>query len=341
VINLDTQCVKEVLLSSVEGEEIRCLTCEHQCLLKKSQRGRCKTRRNMDGVLYTLIYGNISSISLNPIEKKPFFHFYPNSFALTIGSYSCNFLCPWCQNYDISKEDPQNVGCNYISPEKIVEIALSRKAQGLSYSFNEPTLLLEHSLESFKIAKQQGLYNNYVTNGYMTKDALKLLIENGLDAMNIDIKGNNEVVQKYCGADIKKIYRNAKIAKDNGVHVEITTLIIPELNDNDKTFREIAKFIKNELGNETPWHVTRYYPQYKFSNPPTPVKTLEKARKIGYDEGLLYVYIGNVPGHPGENTYCPNCKELLLKRYIFDVTRNNLTKNNCCPVCGFKIHLIN
>ncbi|MFX1449214.1 MAG: AmmeMemoRadiSam system radical SAM enzyme [Promethearchaeota archaeon] len=341
MIKVNNPCINEALLFKREDEKIRCLTCEHNCLLKINQLGRCKTRKNIDETLFTLIYGDISSISLNPIEKKPFFHFFPNSYALTIGSYSCNFNCPWCQNYDISKREPMPEACNYISPEKLVKLALDRKAQGLSYSFNEPTLLLEHSLEAFPIAKKQGLYNNYVTNGYMTLEALKLLIESGLDAMNIDIKGSQQVVQKYCGANVEKIYRNAKFAKEKGVHIEITTLVIPEINDSEEILRTIASRIKKDLGEETPWHVTRYYPQYKFTKPPTPIKTLEKARNIGLAEGLLYTYLGNVPGHPGENTYCPNCKELLLQRFIFDVTKNILTEDNKCPTCGFKIALIN
>lgn len=340
-MNLDSPCIKKGLLFDVEGEKVRCRTCEHRCLLGKGSFGFCKTRQNIDGIIYSIIYGNISSISLNPIEKKPFFHFYPNSYALTIGSYSCNFTCPWCQNYEISKIKPALETCNYIKPDKLVKLAIDRKAQGLSYSFNEPILLFEHSLEAFQIAKKNNLYNTYVTNGYMTLEALDLLINSGLDAINIDIKGNAEIVKKYCGADIELIYRNAKYAKDKGIHVEITTLVITDVNDNNATFHEIASRIKRDLGKDTPWHVTRYYPQYKFFNPATEVRTLEKARQIGIEEGLFYVYLGNVPGHPGENTYCPNCKELLLERYIFDVTKNNLTENNKCSNCGFKISLIN
>ncbi|MHA1379999.1 MAG: AmmeMemoRadiSam system radical SAM enzyme [Candidatus Helarchaeota archaeon] len=340
-MKLEYPCIKKALLFNTEGDKIRCLTCEHRCILKKGQTGKCKTRQNLDGIMYTLIYGDISSISLNPIEKKPFFHFYPNSRALTIGSYSCNFDCPWCQNYEISKRQPIIESCNYISPEKIVKIAINRNAHGISYSFNEPTLLLEHSLETFRAAKKNNLYTNYVTNGYMTLNALKLLIESGLDAMNIDIKGNVQTVKKYCGADVDKVFRNAKYAVEKEIHVEITTLVITEVNDDDHTLRKIASRILRDLGEKTPWHVTRYFPQYKFNNPPTPIKTLEKARKIGFEEGLLYVYIGNVLGHSGENTYCPNCGKLLIERNIFDVTKNNLTKNNTCPNCGFKIQLIN
>jgi pyruvate formate lyase activating enzyme len=339
-MNLNSPCIKEALLFKKEGERVRCLTCEHQCSLKNDQRGICKTRKNIDGTLYTLIYGDISSISLNPIEKKPFFHFFPNSRALTIGSYSCNFSCPWCQNYDISKREPIPEACNYMSPKDLVDLALKRGANGLSYSFNEPILLLEHSLDAFPLAKEHGLYNNYVTNGYMTEKALELLIKKGLDAMNVDIKGDQRGVRKYCGTDVEKVYRNARMAKKNGVHVEISTLVIPEVNDDVGILREIASRIKKELGEETPWHVTRYYPQYEFTTPPTPVKTLEKAREIGFEEGLLFVYVGNVAGHPGENTYCPNCKQLLLERYIFDVTKNKLGKNNACPACGTKIALI-
>lgn len=329
----DSPCIRSALLKTNEGEKFRCLTCEQRCLLAEDQMGLCKTRQVINGNLRTLVYGNISSISNNPIEKKPFYHFHPGSFALTIGTYSCNFTCPWCQNYDISKVAPHVEDCNYISPEKLISLALQAKSQGLSYSFNEPTLMLEHALDTFPLARQKGLYNTFVTNGYMTLEALDLLIESGLDAMNVDIKGDRKAVRKYCGADVDKVYRNCTRAIEQGVHVEITTLIIPGVNDDEMVLREIASRIKTEIGPAIPWHLSRYHPQYEFTAPHTPIKTLERARAIGSSMGLDYVYLGNVPGK-GENTYCPKCNATIIKRYIFEIDEQNLDSSNKCRKCG-------
>lgn len=298
--------------------------------------GWCKTRVNKNGAIYTLIYGNISSISLNPIEKKPLFHFYPGSFALTIGSWSCNFNCPWCQNWDISKSPPREG--EEMSPQEFVNIAKEYKAQGTSISFNEPTLLLEWSIEVFKIAKKEGLYNTFVTNGYMSEEAAHLLFDSGLDAVNIDIKGDRKTVRKYCDVDGEKVWRNAKFFKKKGVHLELTTLVIPGVNDEYLVLKEIARRIVNELGENTPWHVNRYFPDYKFFNPPTPVKTLERAYEIGKGEGLNYVYIGNLHFHPFENTYCLFCNALLIERSGGRV-KNNLREKKC-PGCGKEIPII-
>ena len=336
--------IKEAILQENLNGKIRCLTCERKCTISENSTGFCKTRKNINGKIYTLVYGEISSLSANPIEKKPFHHFWPGSIALTAGTWSCNFDCPWCQNHEISKS-PEMIGMGeYISPEKFIELMKKLKCQGTSFSFNEPTLLLEYAIDVFKIAKSQGYYNTYVTNGYMTKEALMLLIDAGLDAMNIDIKGDKEAVEKYCKADVEKVWRNAKIAKENGIWIEITTLVIPGVNDEETILRNIAKRIKIELGPDTPWHITRYYPAYKFLSeiyvPPTPIKTLEKAIIIGKEEGLNYVYCGNVPGHPFENTYCPKCNSLLIKRFGLKLLECYLSEDKKCPNCKEKIPII-
>jgi pyruvate formate lyase activating enzyme len=341
-----TKCVKEALLYEQKGDHVRCKTCERFCTIAVGKLGFCKTRMNIDGKLYTLEYGDISSISANPIEKKPFFHFFPGSKALTIGSYDCNFACPWCQNWEISKAVPDRARCNFISPERFVQLVQQMGCQGTSISFNEPTLLLEYSLDVFELAKKAGYYNTYVTNGYMSSDALRLLVENGLDAMNGDVKGCKDVVRNYCGADVEKVWRNIKEAKRKGVHIEITTLVIPEVNDDEACLSSIASRIKKDVGKDTPWHVTQYYPAYKslevgLYNGRTPIEILERAREIGRAEGLNYVYLGNVPGHPYENTYCPHCGELLIKRYGFEVVRYHLTTENKCPACGAVIAVKN
>lgn len=335
---------KEALLFEELNGKVRCCTCERRCELLPDASGFCKTRKNVGGKLYTLVYGEISSISANPIEKKPLFHFHPGSKALTVGSWSCNFTCSWCQNYDISKS-PQSIGQGrFLSPPDFIELVRRSNCQGTSISLNEPTLLLEYSMEVFELARRHGYYNTFVSNGYMTLEALKLLIQKGLDALNIDIKGNAEAVLRFCNADVDKVWRNAAAAKRWGAWVEITTLLIPGVNDEDRTVREIAHRIKDELGEATPWHVTGYYPAYKFRDelhvPPTPISTLERARGIGKAEGLKYVYAGNVPGHPLENTYCPNCNALLIERWGFSVTSYSITPERRCPQCSLEIPII-
>jgi pyruvate formate lyase activating enzyme len=290
------------------------------------------------------VYGDISSISANPIEKKPLFHFWPGSKALTVGTWSCNFDCPWCQNHDISKA-PQRIGegC-YISPEDFMNLMKRYECQGTSISLNEPTLLLEYSLDVFDLAKKEGYYNTYVTNGYMSTEALNLLIEHGLDAVNIDIKGDAEAVKEYCKADVEQVWENARLAKQRNIWIELTTLVIPGVNDDEECMRGMARRIMREFGENTPWHVTRYYPAYKFASevyvPPTPISSLERAYRIGKEEGLNYVYAGNLPGHPYENTYCPLCHELLIERCGLDVIQYRVRRDNKCPGCEAEIPII-
>ena len=336
--------VREALLYEQQGDKVQCHICERHCLIPEERVGFCATRKNIGGRLYTLEYGDISSISANPIEKKPFFHFYPGTKALTIGSWSCNFSCPWCQNYEISKS-PQNIGTGrYISPAVFMDLLRKYHCQGTSVSFNEPTMLFEYSLALFRLAREEGYYNTYVTNGYMTTKALDMLVAHGLDAMNIDIKGEAETVRRFCGAEVDIVWRNAIQAKEQGVWVELTTLVIPSVSDSEEGLSRIARSIKAELGDNTPWHLTGYYPAYKFAREPcipaTSVSTLEKARDIGKGEGLKYVYAGNVPGHPYENTYCPQCDRILIERYGFSITKYNIDRNKRCPYCGEEIPLI-
>ncbi|MEX2722382.1 MAG: AmmeMemoRadiSam system radical SAM enzyme [Candidatus Freyarchaeota archaeon] len=337
--NNSFQLREAILTERTDDGRLRCLTCMRKCIIPEGEVGFCKTRKNFGGKLYTLIYGDISSISANPIEKKPFFHFYPGSKALTAGSWSCNFTCPWCQNWEISKHPPDEFK-NYVSPEQFMRLVKAYRCQGTSISFNEPTLLLEYSLDVFRLAKKMGYYNTYVTNGYMTPQALELLIESGLDAMNVDVKGCKETVQKYCGADVEHVWRNIHESKKRGIHIEITTLVIPRVNDDVDCLRSIAQRIREEDEN-IPWHVTRFHPEYKMTDrEATPIQTLERARELGLSEGLKYVYIGNVPGHKGENTWCPNCGELLIERYIFSITKYRITPENKCPRCGAQIPII-
>jgi pyruvate formate lyase activating enzyme len=329
------QLIRPALLHEWVGRQIRCLTCERRCEIAPGGQGWCRTRQHQDGQLMTLIYGAVSSLSANPIEKKPFFHFYPGTYALTSGAFSCNFDCPWCQNHHISKSSPGQDF--FMAPEDFVRKAVEFGCQGTSISFNEPTLSLEWSLDVFRLARAEGLYNTYVTNGYMTPQALELLVEAGLDAMNVDVKGDAGAVRRYCqGVDVEKVWRNCRLALERGVHLEITTLVIPGVNDRDEVLTGIAERIQTELGPDVPWHVSGYYPAYHFTAPPTPVSTVERAWRIGKAAGLGFVYVGNVPGHRLENTYCPDCGELLIERWGFHVSINRLASGSC-PECDREV----
>jgi len=323
---------------------VQCNICYHRCKIKPGKTGVCKDRINIDGKLYVLTYGDISSISCNPMEKKPFFHFYPGTYALTVGSWSCNFLCPWCQNYDISKYPPNPKSANFLPPEKFMDILRKKRCSGTSFSFNEPTVsLFEYSLDVMPLAKKNGFYNTYVTNGYMTPEALRTLKEYGLDAMNIDIKGCDERAERFTGGKLENVWKTVELAYKLGIHVELTTLVIPGVNDSLSCIASITKRILKLSDENIPWHLTRYYPAYKAFDfgliHETPVSFLEKARDYAISLGLKYVYLGNVPRHPYENTYCPECGELLIERYIFSIVRLNIVDNKC-PRCGTKIPII-
>ncbi|MFX1321174.1 MAG: AmmeMemoRadiSam system radical SAM enzyme [Promethearchaeota archaeon] len=324
----------------------QCLTCERKCKISEGKTGFCQTRINQNSKIYSIVYGLIPALSFNPIEKKPLYHFYPGSTALTVGTYGCNFNCWWCQNHHLSHPSKEIIelvrnSSDFISPEKFIEIALKNNCRGTSISFNEPTLLFEYSLDVFKLAKKEGLYNTYVSNGYMTEEVLKELAKHGLDAINIDIKGGADMVQKYCGIDIEKVWRNAKKAIELGIHLEITTLVIEGLNSDEKIIRNIAERILEELGEFTPFHISRFFPHYKsfdygYENP-TPLKTLYNAYEIAKNIGLKYVYLGNLPNTEYEHTICPNCSKIVIKRVIFGISELNLDNKGNCKFCGFSI----
>ncbi|MEM2840796.1 MAG: AmmeMemoRadiSam system radical SAM enzyme [Candidatus Bathyarchaeia archaeon] len=331
---LERPNVREASLFTVEGGATRCLTCERRCIISLGKVGYCRTRINIEGRLYTLIYGDISSISINPIEKKPLFHFWPGSKALTFGSWSCNFPCPWCQNSELSKRPPNPQKAEYISPQDLLKMPKTR-FQGTSISFNEPTLTLEYALDLFPLAKKMGLYNTYVSNGYMTTSALRKLRDAGLDAVKFDVKGSSESVRKYCEADVGLVWRNVKSSISMGMHVEIVTLLIPRINDDVEAVTEIVREHLRYAGPETPLHFSRFYPSYMMMDwEATPIESLEKAYSIAKREGVEYVYLGNCPGHKYENTYCPRCGELLIERYLFDIVDYRLSAENSCPACG-------
>lgn len=318
---------------------VKCTLCERRCEIAEGQTGFCKTRSNFDERLYTLVYGDISAIESRPIEIKPFFHYWPGSTALTFSTWSCNFDCVWCQNFHLSKTAPEPAKAAYYPPEKVVSLALKSGDAGLCASFQEPTLLTDWAVEAFKLAKRMGIkYCCYVSNGYMTLEVLKALREAGLDGLKIDVKGDRETYKQYCGcANVEKVWRNAKEAKRMGIHVEIVNLVVSGVNDSENALKwVIEKHLKN-VGPETPLHFTRYFPAYKFHNPPTKIETLEKAYKMAKKAGVLYPYLGNMAGHKCENTYCPQCGEVLIKRYGYSVLKYAVTDDKKCPRCGAEI----
>lgn len=330
---------KETLLyHKLEGNVVRCNTCSHQCSIKENDLGICKTRRNENGFLYSLNYGMVSSYSVNPIEKKPLFHYYPGSYAATIGSYSCNFDCPWCQNWSISKTNPiQVLKPSFTSPEEIVQrINTDSNITGISVSFNEPTLSLEYVLDIFNLL-DDSVYKMFVTNGYMTPEALNLLINAGLTGMSVTIKGKRSTVKKYCKADVNKVWDNIRVTEKQGVHIEVVCLIIPTVNDNNDFYEEVANNLTS-INENIPLHFTRFHPDYQFTHvSPTPIKTLEEAHSIAKRIGLRYVYLGNVYGHPLENTYCHQCDSLLIKRTGYQITSFIDPQLKQCPNCKEKI----
>ncbi|MCJ7786854.1 AmmeMemoRadiSam system radical SAM enzyme [Patescibacteria group bacterium] len=336
--------MKEVYLyKKLPEKKVQCLNCAHYCIILPEKRGICGVRENQNGKLYALNYGKAVAVNIDPIEKKPFFHFLPGSRSLSIATVGCNFRCLNCQNYDISqgfKESKEIPGENLPSKE-IVEIALKNKLPSISYTFTEPTIFLEYALDTMKLAKRAGLKNNFVSNGFMSSESAKLVIPY-LDANDIDIKGfTDEFYQKNCGARLQPVLDTAKLMKKSGVWVEITTLVIPTLSDSEKMFKDIANFIKTELGPETPWHISQFSGaiSWKLKHlPETPVETLKKAWQIGKKAGLKYVYTGNVPGLPSEDTFCPKCGTLAIDRTNYIIHRHD--QHGKCSKCGEDLNLI-
>jgi len=309
-----------------------CNLCPHKCFLKNGQTGICGVRFNENGILFTKNYGDISSISMDPIEKKPLYHFSPGTEILSVGTWGCNLKCKFCQNWEISQEKP---AIKVVTPDQLVQIALSRGSKGIAYTYSEPIVWYEFVLDTSRIAHKKGLYNVLVTNGYIEIEPLKLLLQN-IDAMNIDLKGfNSEFYEKECLGDYESVLKVIKFAYDYGVHVEVTTLVIPGKNDNEEELvREFETLSK--ISKDIPLHLTRYFPAYKYDIPPTPVDELKKLYLLA-KEFLNFVYIGNIFESEYESTICPECNTPLIIREGYDVKILNLTKEGKCKICGREI----
>ena len=332
-----------LLYKKLENKIVQCNVCFHRCKIALQKRGICGVRENRNGKLFLLVYGKAIAEHLDPIEKKPFFHFLPGTHSLSIATVGCNFRCKNCQNWDISQGPKLNreIQGFELSPEKIVEEALRQNAQSISYTYTEPTIFMEYALDTMKLAKEKGLKNNWVTNGFMTKETLELIIPY-LDAVNVDLKSfSDKFYKEICGGELRPILDNLKYMKDKGIWVEVTTLVIPTLNDTKQNFEKIADFIRNELGIEVPWHISRFSPEisWKLQDlPSTPEETIHQAREIGIKKGLKYVYSGNLFGNDGENTYCPKCGKLAILRTGFAIQR--FDDNGKCKECGESLDLI-
>jgi len=330
--------IKEAMFyEKLEENMVHCYLCSHHCRISEGKRGICGVRENIDGTLYSLVYGKLIASAIDPIEKKPLFHFLPGSSAYSIATVGCNFSCLNCQNYDISQmpKPKRPIYGDEVAPEEVVKMAKRHKCKSIAYTYTEPTIFFEYAYDIAKLAKKEGIRNVFVSNGYITEEALRVIAP-FLDANNIDLKSfSDEFYRKVCGARLEPILNAIRLHKELGIWVEITTLVIPSLNDSEENFRKIAEFIKN-LDENIPWHVSRFYPAYKLHDqPPTPVETLSRARKIGLEVGLKHIYQGNVPGE-GENTFCPNCGRVLIERYSYEVTQNSV-KDSKCPYCDTKV----
>jgi len=329
--------MKEAMLyQRLDGKRVKCALCSHRCLILDRKRGFCGVRENRGGTLYSLVYGKCASWAVDRIEKKPFYHFFPGTDVFSFATVGCNFRCLHCQNFELSQV--QEIFGEDLSPEQLVKLAKKYRCAGIAYTYTEPTIFFEYANDTAILARKEGMYNVFVTNGYMTPETISEM--GNIDASRIDLKSmNDKFYKRICSASLEPVLNSIKLLHKRG-HIEIINLVIPTKNDSDEDLRALAKWVA-ALDKDIPLHFTAFYPANKMLDiPPTPAQLLEKARNIAMEEGLRYVYTGNVPGHDGENTYCPNCKELLIKRFGFDIVDYRITKDKKCPKCGTGIKII-
>ncbi len=330
--------LKEALLyKKMEGNKVSCFLCSHHCRISNGKFGICNVRENRGGVLFTHAYGELIAQNIDPIEKKPLYHFLPGSRSFSIASIGCNFQCGFCQNWQISQvTEAQALGLHSkeVKPEEVVNQAKQTDSKSISYTYTEPTIFFEYAFEIAQLAKKEGLYNVFVTNGYMTKEMIHM-IRPYLDAANIDLKSfNDDTYRKICKGKLAPVLKNIELMKKLNIWIEVTTLVVPGQNDSDKELRKIANFLAG-LDISIPWHISRFYPQYKMEDSEnTPLGTLNQAYDIGKNAGLRYVYLGNVG--KGNNTYCYECHQLLIERFGFSI-KTYKTKEGRCPDCNSSI----
>ena len=330
-----------MLYDKLENDEVRCNLCAHRCTIAKGKRGVCAVRENCDGVLYSLVYGRVISANVDPIEKKPLFHFLPGTKSFSIATAGCNFRCAFCQNWQISQisKGPrgQIIG-ESMSPDQVVKSALRAGCRSIAYTYTEPTIFFEFAYDTAQLAQKQGLKNIFVTNGFQTPETIEKMA-GVIDAANIDLKAfADEYYRKICGARLQPVLDSIKLMHEKGIWVEVTTLVVPGENDSEKELSQIAKFLAG-ISRDMPWHISRFYPQYKMEDSyPTPLKTLKAAYGIGRKLGLNYVYLGNVPHSDYESSYCPQCGEEVVERLGYSI--KNYMEGRRCPKCGAKLAFI-
>ncbi len=326
------------LYERLENEKVRCHLCNHHCVIKQGRTGICGVRENRSGTLVSLVYTEVIARHCDPIEKKPLFHFLPGTRSYSIATVGCNFRCLFCQNADISQmpADHHRIMGEEMTPEMIVRDALNTRSASISYTYTEPTVYFELALDTARLAASKGLKNVFVTNGYMTEQCLREIFPD-LNAANVDLKAfNDRFYKEQCGARLDPVLKTLENMKKMGIWLEVTTLLIPGLNDSSSELEELAKFLAG-LDPDIPWHISRFHPTYRLTNiAPTPAASLRKARDIGYEAGLKYVYTGNVPGDEGEKTFCHQCGELLIDRFGFNIIKYRI-KQGACPKCGSQI----
>ena len=330
--------MEAMLYEKLPDKKVKCNLCAHQCVIQNSKKGICRVRGNIGGKLYVLNYGKLIAQHVDPIEKKPLFHFYPGSTAYSIATAGCNFKCKYCQNYDISQmpvRENRIIGQDSAPEETLVQ-AMQLGCKSIAYTYTEPTIFYEYAYDVSQLANDKNIKNIFITNGFITSEALQKIAPY-LDAANVDIKSfTNNFYKKICKAKLQPVLDTIKMLNQLGIWIEITTLVIPTLNDTEQEFHSIAEFIMS-ISREIPWHISAFYPAYKLKYlPPTPLAVLNRAREIGLETGLHYVYLDNVTNHGNADTKCPDCGQILIERTNFGIIKNKIQDGHC-PNCGREI----
>lgn len=333
---------KEAILYKQDGDRVKCTACARYCSIPEGKIGLCGIRGNVNGKLRLFVYGKVIAGHIDPIEKKPVIHYMPGSKIFSIATTGCNWLCQYCQNYDISQR--RKIEGVDMTPEEVVAQTMHYGCEGIAYTYNQPSIFIEFARDCGVIARKNGIFNVFVSNGYDTPETVGMMNE-FLDCITVDFKGSAErkFTRRYIGVpDPQPIFDTLREIRDKtSIHVEITDLIVPQLGDDLESARKLCRFVYDELGPDTPVHFLRFHPDYKMMNlPQTPVTTLEKHYEIAKEEGIKYAYVGNVPGHRYEHTYCPECKNIVIGRFGYSITKWNLDENNCCNSCSYPIPVI-
>ncbi len=321
----------------LERDHVECTLCPRGCRIAPGRRGHCRVRENRGGTGETLVYGTPSLVQLDPVERKPFFHVQPGTRALSVSTSGCPLECAFCEVWDLALVSPEDVYAYDLPPERVVEHAIEAGARSVSYAFGEPVAFFEYAYDTAVLARRAGLLNLVHTSAYMNPGPLGQMAD-AIDAVNVDLKGfDPRFYREHCGAELEPVLHNLRLLRKAGVHIEITNLLIPSLNDDIQVLRSMIRWIRDELGPHTPLHFARFYPLYKLANlPPTPVSTLDRARDAALEEGMEFVYVARVTGHEGEKTYCPSCGQTVIDRLGFVVEEVRLN-DGCCAYCGREI----